>query len=211
MNTAPESGSVSGLILVGGGSLRMGANKALLPVGGVPLIERVRRALTPLCREILLIANDAGPYTSLGLPIVPDLELGRGPLMGLYSGLRAARGELALLLACDMPFVDPDLLAHMIHLAPGYDVVIPDTADGLHPLHALYRRAACLPAIAAALAKGERRMISFFDAVRVRQLPAAELADLPGAERALMNVNTPEELAAARHILRRLYFDEEEA
>lgn len=202
MSTAVQIEAISGLILVGGGSVRMGANKALLPVGGVPLIERVRRALAPLCTEILLIANEAGPYTSLGLPIVPDLESGRGPLMGLYSGLRAAQGELALLLACDMPFVSPDLLRYLIDLAPGHDVVIPRTADGLHPLHALYRRATCLPAIATALAAGERRMIGFFEGVRVRTVAPAEWGEMAATEQALMNVNTPVELAAARQLLR---------
>ena len=205
-----EGISASALTLTGGASSRMGRNKALVPVGGVPLIQRVIRAVQPLVGEVLLIANDAETYTWLGLPCVPDQEPGYGPLMGLYSGLSACRGEVALLLACDMPFVNPDLLHYMTSQALGYDVVIPKTADGLHPLHAIYRRSTCLPAIAASLAAGQRRMIAFHGRVRVRIIDEAELRSWDPEGIALMNVNTPAELAAAEHIARRLHYQMEQ-
>jgi molybdopterin-guanine dinucleotide biosynthesis protein A len=121
------SRAVSGLVLVGGSSSRMGRNKALLPVGGVPLIERVVAALRPLATDILLMTNEPAPYAHLGLPCIPDEQPGYGPLMGLYSGLKAVRHEAVLLVACDMPFLNPALLARLVELLPGYDLVIPRT------------------------------------------------------------------------------------
>lgn len=199
----PQSIDVSAMILVGGASSRMGENKALLQLAGQSILERVVAAVRPLADDILLITNDPTPYTSLHLPLVPDIQPHYGPLMGLYSGLIAVRHELALLLACDMPFVQTALLAHMIHLAEDYDVVVPTSEDGLHPLHALYRRSTCLPAIEQALARRQRRMISFYDQVRVRELPPRDYARFDPLGIALMNVNTPAELAHARDVARK--------
>lgn len=198
------------LILAGGASTRMGQNKALALLLGIPLIERVAAAARQLTDDILLVTNEPAPYAKLGLPSVADAQPGIGPLMGLYSGLAAARYDLAILVACDMPFLSLDLLRYLISLAPDHDVVIPRTEDGLHPLHALYRRPTCLPAIAAAIGAGQRRMISFHGRVRVREVPEGELAALDPTGFALMNVNTPDDLIAAEHIARRAYFLEEE-
>ena len=197
-----ETTSLTGLILAGGASSRMGRNKALLTLAGQTLVERVTQALAALTDDILIIANDAEPYRFLQRPIIPDIQPGYGPLMGLYSGLKAARGELALLAAVDMPFLSPDYLRFLLALAPGYDVVIPRTGHRLHPLCAVYRRESCLPAIEQAIARGQRRLIAFHPQVRVRQVDEAELRRIDPDLRALMNVNTPEELEAARRLLK---------
>ena len=193
---------VAGLVLLGGASRRMGQNKALLPVGGIPIIQRVINTVAPLCSETLLVGNDAEPYRHLGLPIIPDIEPNLGPLMGLYSGLLATSNDLNLLLACDMPFTSAALLSHLLALSDGYDVVIPRTEHGLHPLCAVYRRSTCLPAIRAALDAHSRRVISFFNQVRVREIGPDELRLVDPDGISLMNVNTPEDLAKARDIER---------
>jgi len=191
---------VGGLVLMGGASIRMGKNKALLPVGGIPIVQRVINTLEPVCVGIRLIGNDAEPYLHLGRSIIPDVEPNLGPLMGLYSGLLASNNELNLLLACDMPFASQSLLAHLLTLSDGYDVIIPRTENGLHPLYAVYRRSTCLPAIRAALDSHSRRVISFFDQVRVREVGPDELQIVDPDGISFMNVNTPEELAKARAI-----------
>ena len=190
----------TGLVLLGGSSRRMGQNKALMPVGGIAIVQRVLNTLEPLCTEIRLIGNEAEPYLHLGLPIIPDVEPNLGPLMGLYSGLLASNNELNLLLACDMPFASRSLLRHLLTSRTGYDVIIPRTENGLHPLCAVYRRSTCLPAIRAALDSHSRRVISFFDQVRVCEVGPDELQLVDPVGISLMNVNTPEELAKARAI-----------
>ncbi len=194
---------VTGLILAGGASSRMGRNKALIDLDGEPLVARIAAALAPVSDERLIVANDPAPYRFLGLPIVPDIEPGYGPLMGLYSGLKAASGELTLLVAVDMPFLSPDFLRYLLSLAPGYDVVIPEAQGRLHPLCAVYRRATCLPAVEAAIARGQRRLIAFHPQVRVRRVPEEVLRRVSPDLRALINVNTPEELARARKLFRK--------
>ncbi len=179
----------------------MGRNKALLTLDGDRLIERVVQALVPLTDDILVVSNDPEPYRFLNLPIIPDVRPGYGPLMGLYSGLMAARGELALLVAVDMPFLTSEFLGFLVSLAPGYDVVIPRAHERLHPLCAVYRRDVCLPAIAQAIARGQRRLIAFHSQVRVREVDEETLRQVSPDLRALMNVNTPEELARARMLM----------
>ena len=191
---------VTGLILAGGASRRMGRNKALLTLDGRPLIQRVVDALQAVSDEVLIIANQPDPYRFLHLPIIPDIQPGYGPLMGLYSGLQAARGELALLVAVDMPFLAPEFLRFLLAQAQEHDadVVIPEAEGRLHPLCAVYRRATCLPAVEASIARGQRRLIAFHPQVRVRRIPESTLRTFSPDLRMLMNVNTPEELEQAR-------------
>ncbi|RME84007.1 MAG: molybdenum cofactor guanylyltransferase [Caldilineae bacterium] len=200
-SSSPTKIPLTALILAGGASSRMGTNKALLELDGIPLIERVLAVVTTLTPDILIVTNDPGPYRYLNLPTVADREPGQGPLMGLYSGLLAAHGELALLVACDMPFLQRSVLEYLLTGAEGFDVIMPYSEDGLHPLCAVYRRRTCLPAIAHALAERKRKMIAFLDEVRVRRVGLSELRPLDPDGLSLMNVNTPEDLALAREIL----------
>lgn len=200
MQSSSPAPDVAGLILAGGASSRMGRNKALLAWDGEPLVARVHRALAAVAPQCAVIANDPEPYRFLNLPIFPDRQPGHGPLMGLYSGLMAIQAELAVVVAVDMPFLSPDLLRYLISLVPGHDVVIPQAQGRLHPLCAVYRRSACAPAIAQTLASGKRRLIAFHDQVRVQIVPEQAVARFSPDFRALMNVNTPAELAAARRL-----------
>ncbi len=194
--------AVTALLLAGGASSRMGENKALLEVGGVTQVERIMNVIVSLSDEILLVANDPEPYAHLKLRQISDLKQGYGPLMGLYSGLRAASHEICILVACDMPFISRPLVRHLLTQACDYDVVVPDTADGFHPLHAVYRRSGCLPAIEVAMLLQKRRMISFYGDVRVRRVSGDEISPFDPHGIALMNVNTSEQLAAARELAR---------
>lgn len=194
--------SVTGMILAGGASSRMGRNKALIELEGQPLIARVVQALRPLADDILIVANDPQPLSFLNLPIIPDITPGYGPLMGLYSGLKGASGELAVMVAVDMPFLTPDFLRFLLALAPDHDVVIPEAGGRLHPLCAVYRRTTCLPAIEQVIARGQRRLIAFHPLVRVRRVGEDELRAISPDLLALANVNTPQELAWARERLR---------
>lgn len=177
----------------------MGQNKALVPFLGQPMIQRVVERLGGLGDEMLVTTNQPEAFQFLGLPLVADVLPGTGALGGLYTALLAAHAPRVLVVACDMPFVSPQLarLELDVLAAEGWDVVIPTTLEGLEPLHTVYRRETCIPAIERALQEQKRRMISWFGDVRVRELSLEEVRVVEPELRAFMNVNTPEELAAA--------------
>jgi molybdenum cofactor guanylyltransferase len=189
---------VSGVILAGGKSRRMGGSpKALLPFGGRPLIEHIAETLRSVLPDCLVVTNAPDLYASLGLPMVGDVFPEGGSLGGIYSGLRAAPGDHALCVACDMPFLSAPLVAHLASRAGEADVVIPDAGGELQTLHAAYAKA-CLPAMERRLRAGQLKIVGFFDEVRVVRVPADEVARFADPDVAFMNLNTPEDLARAR-------------
>lgn len=181
------------VVQAGGKSSRMGRDKALLRLDGQTLIERVIARLAPLADEILVTTNRPADYQFLGLPLFTDIFPERGALGGLYTALMSAQSPLAAVVACDMPFASPEIFSRLAALATSADVALPRSAAGLEPLHAVYRRASCLPAIAESLQKDEWKVIAWLPRVRVATLEAAEVARLDPAGRAFFNVNTPQE------------------
>ncbi len=188
-------------VLAGGESRRMGRNKALLPLQGRPLILHIIERLYSLADEVLIVARKPTPYESLGYPVVVDRYPGAGPLAGLHAALSAARGEWVMLVACDMPLVQPGVFAFLLSLRSGVDVVMPRVGGREEPLHALYRREACLPAVERALAAGKHRLIAFLPRVRVRYVEEGELRRVDPGLQSFQNVNTPEEWEAVRALL----------
>jgi len=177
----------------------MGENKALKPFQGRPLIERVVRRIESIADEILITTNERGAFDFLGLRQESDVRPGYGPLGGLYTALAAARLPSVAVVACDMPFANASLLVASagILLQDDADVVIARSPEGYEPLHAVYRRTTCLPAIESALDSGQLRVISWFPRVRVRHLTSEELTRYDPEGIAFLNVNTPEEFARA--------------
>jgi molybdopterin-guanine dinucleotide biosynthesis protein A len=172
----------------------------LLEVAGTPIVERILAALEPFVSERVLLANDTALAQLDGVKLVFDPRPHAGVLPALLVGLEATTGDVCLAVACDMPFVSARLFEHMLELQrqADADVVIPKTAGFLEPMHAVYRREPVLRAIRAALERGEQRMISYFPAVKVREVTEAEWRPLDPQGRAFFNVNTPEDLIEAR-------------
>ncbi len=121
---------ITGIILAGGKNLRMGKNKAFLEVNGERIIDRTKNLFLELFDEVLLVTNSLPDYLGLNLRMVADLHPGKGALGGIYTGLFHASHSHAFVAACDMPFLNKDLIRHLIDLSPGYDIVIPKTQDG---------------------------------------------------------------------------------
>jgi molybdopterin-guanine dinucleotide biosynthesis protein A len=191
------------IIFAGGLGTRLGGvKKALLEVGGRSIVERTLDVVRPLSAALIVVDNDDSLAHLPGIRIVPDVEMRAGVLTALYSGLLAAETELCLVVACDMPFLNPALLRWLVEQAAGFDVVLPVVDGQMDPMHAVYRREACLGAIGRALARGEKRMISYLGDVRVRQVAEAELRQHDPELRSLFNVNTPESLEEARAMAR---------
>lgn len=184
--------AVSGVILAGGASRRMGRDKALLVWRGRPLIETLAGRLRLVADEIIIVANHVEQYTAFADRCVPDVFTGVGALGGIHAGLQAAVHEWAFIVACDMPFLNPAVLASFLAATDGADLVVLNAEGYLEPLHALYHKN-CLPAIETAIRSGQRCAFSFYDQVRVRYVIPSEIAHLDAGLRSFRNVNTPAE------------------
>src|SRR6266404_3709343 len=195
---------VTGVIQAGGRSVRMGGRpKALIEVGGRPIIERVVAALTPAVDDMLVVTNTPELYAFLGLAMVGDVYPDHGSLGGVYSGLKAAAGRAALTVACDMPFLHPGVVRLVADRAGEGDVVIPRVGSQLETMHAAYGKA-CLPHIEERLVAGHLKIVDFFECVRVVEITEADVARFRDPRVAFMNVNTPDELERARGLATRL-------
>lgn len=187
------------VIQAGGESRRMGRDKALMPFLNRPLIQRVVDRMAPIADEVLVTTNRPKDYRFLDLPLFPDLKPGRGALGGLYTALSSATGDIVAVVACDMPFASAALIeaASKLLAQEEADVVIPNSGGNLEPLHAVYRRETCLPAIQAAIDADKWRVISWFPQVKVYNILPDEIKLYDSAELAFWNLNTPEEFAEA--------------
>lgn len=197
---AKSSPSVTCAVLAGGQSRRMGVDKAFLELGGRPLIQWTLEALAGIGQEIIIVTNDPQRYAGLGARVEPDIIPGYGALGGIYTALARASCARVLVVACDMPFLSRPLLRYLIGLASQFDAVVPRLPEGVEPLHAVYT-SACLDPIRRALARGERRIISFFPDVCLRYVDPEEIAVFDPDFRSFMNLNTPADLEAIRKLL----------
>lgn len=189
-------------IQAGGQSSRMGEDKALKPFLGRPLIQRVIERLTPIADEIIVTTNRPEAYNFLTHRLFTDLKPGRGALGGLYSAIASASHPIVAVVACDMPFASPSLIktASRLLVEEEVDVVIAKSDEGYEPLHAVYRRETCLPAIESAIDADQWKVIAWFPKVKVRVFTSEELKQSDPSGLAFWNVNTPEEFAKAEQI-----------
>jgi molybdenum cofactor guanylyltransferase len=189
-------------IQAGGQSSRMGEDKALKMFLGRPLIQRVIERLTPIADEIIVTTNRPAAYDFLNLRLVSDLKPGRGALGGLYTAIASATHPIVGIVACDMPFASAKLIeaASKIMVEEEADVVIAKGEEGYEPLHAVYRRDACLRAIESAIDNDQWKVVAWFPQVKVRILTAEEIKRADPDGLAFWNVNTPEEFAKAQEL-----------
>lgn len=186
------------MVQAGGKSIRMGGQpKALLELDGRRLIERVVDVLEGVVDDLLIVTNTPALYAFLGLPMVPDVYPDHGSLGGIYSGLKAASGEAAFTVACDMPFLRREIVRLVVQRASLADVVLPRVADQYQTLHAAYQKS-CLGPIEKRLQAGRLKIVDFFEDVRVVAIEEDEIARYADPAVVFMNVNTPDELERAR-------------
>lgn len=192
------SDTFSAIILAGGRSVRFGRDKSAEVVAGRTLLQRVVDAVGPIAGEIIVVrAQRTSPQAVTSRTPIRHVEDARegGALAGLYSGLLAASQPAAVALGCDMPLLSRRLLLHLWDLlGPEVDVVMPLWKGKEEPLHAFYRRSACLPAIEKALDEGERQVIRLLADVRVRYVSHDELRRLDPEGHSFWNVNQPSDL-----------------
>lgn len=194
-----------GTILAGGRNRRYGSHKALAELGGARIIDRVANAVAVAASRVVVVANDLDVYRDVGEEVRPDVQPGLGALGGIYSAVQWAAEvdcDVALTVACDMPFVSAGLLERLVEVADPGAAVLPASQGprGLEPLCAVYG-VGCLDAISAAIERGDRAVISFFEDVDLRVLDTSEVARYGRAEHMFMNVNRQEDRLRAEDIL----------
>lgn len=193
---------MTSIVLAGGKSSRLGRNKALQVLDGKSLIQRVVDRLSVLSTEFIIVTADGAsiPCSSL-VPVktVSDACAGWGPLVGLYSGLAASTCQRAVVVGCDMPFLNADLLRYMSQISSAFDVVVPRIEDKVEPLFAVYSRT-CIPAIRELLEREELRINRLFRMVKVRYVGEAEIDVFDPEHLSFFNVNSNADLIRAREI-----------
>jgi molybdopterin-guanine dinucleotide biosynthesis protein A len=195
---------LSVVVQAGGESRRMGQDKGLIPFLGQPLIRRVIDRVAHLGNELLITTNHPEAYAFLEFPLARDRLPGRGALGGLYTALTVARYPLVVVIACDMPFVNAQMLAYQRDLLQShpYDAVIPKTRQGAEAFHAIYRREACLQPLKEALDAGRWRVDAWFDQAQLHFLNSSQILHYDPQQVAFLNLNTPDELQQAEQLAR---------
>jgi len=189
--------NVTVAILAGGKSSRMGTDKSFVLFEGRPMVEVVREQVTGLGNELILITNKPEDYAELGLPMFSDVYPDHGSLGGIFTAVYYASHPYTLVVACDMPWLNWPLLAHMISLRQTADVVVPRWEKYPEPLHAVYSKA-CLAPIERNLKAQRLKIAGFFDQVRVNFVERETIARFDPHGRSFANVNTPEDLQEAQ-------------
>lgn len=177
---------LAGAVLVGGQSRRMGRDKALVPVDGAPMAQRVAAVLD--AAGVAEVAFVGGADRGLGRRHVADQFPGEGPLGGVVTALGALDGDLVIVVACDLPWLDTGTLNRLVDGLGTADVAFACT-DRREPMCALWRRARALPVLTASFAAGERAIH--------RALDGLVVVDVTVEARPLTNVNTPDDLGPA--------------
>ena len=194
-----ENRTVTGLIIAGGKSRRLGEDKRFLELGGRTCLQRVLDAYRGIFEEVLIVADTDEPFKTMGVKVVVDLVPGRAALGGLYTGLHYAASGAVFAAACDMPWLSPLTINVVLEHAGRGDIVIPDLAGTLQPMHALYSKA-CLPRLRAFV---EARRLKVQDLcecpeLKVYRIPQPAFTAVDPDLRSFFNVNTPSDLAEAR-------------
>ena len=190
---------MTSIVLAGGKNLRLNRNKALETIGGKSLIERVVERVKLVSNQTLIVTSPG----QLALPVAGEVEVlidlypGKGPLGGIYTGLLASPSSHSVVVACDMPFLNIELLRYMIELSPGFDAVVPRLGEGrLEPLHAIYSKS-CLGNMKTQLEHNHLQISHSLAMLRVRHIEQAECQKFDPQLLTFFNINCQSDLDRA--------------
>jgi molybdopterin-guanine dinucleotide biosynthesis protein A len=198
--------SVNSIILAGGKGLRLGGDKALVVLDGENLLQRVISRLVFLNGSIVLVfAEKQKPFEVVGYPqlkLVTDIYPGKGPLMGIYSGLLNSDSEKNLVVACDMPFLNKRLIEYILDVSTDFDITIPRLGNVVEPLHSVYSKN-CLASIVKLLVENNLKIDSLLKMVKVRYVEVEEVDNFDPEHLSFFNINTKADLSLARELAER--------
>ena len=193
-------GDLTAFILAGGKSHRMGEDKAFLELGGRSLLDRAMDLAGSVTPTVRIVAPQEKFLTIART--IEDIYPGHGPLAGIHSALACTSTELNLVLAVDLPFIQPEFLSYLVAQATQVTalVTVPEAANGFQPLCSIYRRDFREPA-EKALKKNKNKIDALFDAVETRVITEPEMTRMGFSSRMFHNLNTPEEFQKAEQAL----------
>jgi len=184
--------------------LRLGRVKALERINKQSLIERTIDCLSIVSQALLVVTSQEQfrliAAARLKGKVIVDIYPGKGALGGIYTGLASADSFYSLVVGCDMPFLNRDLLCYLIDLAPNFDVVVPRIDDTLEPLHAVYSRD-CLAPIKELIDKDRLGVLQLFNLVKTRYVGKDEIAKFDPRCLSFFNINTPDDLRKAKDLI----------
>ena len=186
--------NASGIILAGGKNTRMGQNKSFLSINGERLIDKTLNLYRQIFTDIIIVTNDPLSYIEFtDAAIATDIYRGKGPLGGIYTGLFYAKNDYAFVCPCDMPFLKKDFVDYLLAQNGKCDVIVPETAEGYQPLHAVYSRN-CLPSIKRLLLMDKLKITGFCRDMQVLPISEEQIRPFNEDGSLFQNLNTPEEL-----------------
>lgn len=183
---------VTGIILAGGKNSRMGRQKAFIEIDGIPIIDIILKIFRELFSEIIIVTNTPKDFEYTKVRLVKDIIPNKGSLGGLYTGIKEAAFDDCFVVACDMPYINLQLIKYIIQIK-GYDVVVPQIDNKFEPLFAVYSKN-CLKTIKQNLSEERLRILDIFSKVNVREIYESEIRLYDSKLLSLINLNTPEEL-----------------
>jgi molybdopterin-guanine dinucleotide biosynthesis protein A len=188
--------NTSGIILAGGHNFRMGAPKAFLAINGTRLIDIILKVYREIFSEIIIVTNDPLAYMEFSdAIIVTDIYKEKGALGGIYTGLFHTSHDYSLITPCDMPFLNKDFIRYLIGQIGKHDIIVPEPADGLQPLCAIYSKKCLLP-IKRLLTAHKLKITGFYKEMRLLKIPEGKIAPFNQDGQLFLNINTPEDLKA---------------
>ena len=196
--------SITGIILAGGKSTRIGTNKPQLKIGKGHLIDRVLGTLSQFTSSILIVTaeDQIGPVKSAApsTRMVKDIYPGKGPLGGIYTGLMYAETSYSIVVGCDMPFQNSGLIKYLIDGASGFAAVAPKIGWMIQPLHAIYSKS-CVPSIEALIRQDQLQIIKLFNQVNTRYITEKEIDQFDPGHLSFLNINTEGDLLEAEALM----------
>ena len=184
---------MTGIILAGGESKRMGRNKAFIEIEGERIIDRSVRIFHELFDEVMIVTNSPLDYVYLNVQVTTDLVPGKGSLGGLYTGMYLSRSPKAFFVSCDMPFLNKNIISFFLDQAEDADLVVYHSEGYWEPLHAVYSKSFLKP-FERLMKEGELKIIEAYKKMRIREISKQDLLPFDPELRGLININTPHDL-----------------
>lgn len=189
------------ILLAGGKSTRLKKDKAFLRLNNKTIIEGIINKLKPIFKEIMIITNNVEDYGFLGLKVIPDIVKDKGPLGGIYTGLKTSKDKNNFILAVDMPFINEELIKYMLTF-DSYDMVIPGYNGYIEPLHSIYSKNV-LPIIEKRLESNDLKLKNLAKKLKnIKYIGKQEIESFDAENICFFNINNKEDLEKARELVK---------